>query len=69
MTSTVASPASRTALADPAERGGLTISGGTVERIAAQAVTEVDGVGGAASRVLGVAVGGEDLGNTAKVTA
>ncbi|WP_414941795.1 Asp23/Gls24 family envelope stress response protein [Amycolatopsis sp. cmx-11-51] len=58
-----------TAPADTADRGVLTISDSTVERIAAHAVTEVDGVGGAASRVLGVAVGGEDLDNSAKVTA
>ncbi|MFD6068510.1 Asp23/Gls24 family envelope stress response protein [Amycolatopsis lurida] len=32
-------------------------------------MTEIEGVGGAASRVLGVAVGGEDLDNTAKVSA
>ncbi|UOZ04889.1 Asp23/Gls24 family envelope stress response protein [Amycolatopsis sp. WQ 127309] len=51
------------------ERGRLTISDTTVERIAAHAVTEVEGVGGAASRVLGVAVGGENPGTTAKVTA
>ncbi|OXM55010.1 Asp23/Gls24 family envelope stress response protein [Amycolatopsis alba] len=50
-------------------RGGLTVAGGAVERIAAQAITELDGIGGAASRVLGIAVGGEDLGQGAKVSA
>ncbi len=69
MTATLPSPASTTAPAGIADRGVLTISDNTVERIAAHAVTEVDGVGGAASRVLGVAVGGEDLDNSAKVTA
>lgn len=52
-----------------ADRGTLTIADSTVERIAAHAVTEVDGVGGAAGRVLGVAVGGETLDRSAKVTA
>lgn len=55
--------------ADPGERGTLTISGSAVERITAHAVTEVDGVGGAASRVLGVAVGSENLDRDAKVDA
>ncbi|MEV6908715.1 Asp23/Gls24 family envelope stress response protein [Amycolatopsis sp. NPDC051071] len=69
MTATLPSPAPRTAPAASGDRGALTISDSTVERIAAHAVTEVDGVGGAASRVLGVAVGREDLDNSAKVTA
>ncbi|WP_410599675.1 Asp23/Gls24 family envelope stress response protein [Amycolatopsis sp. lyj-90] len=69
MTATLPSPAPRTAPAASGDRGVLTISDSTVERIAAHAVTEVDGVGGAASRVLGVALGGEDLDNSAKVTA
>ncbi|MEA5363002.1 Asp23/Gls24 family envelope stress response protein [Amycolatopsis sp., V23-08] len=51
------------------DRGTLTIADSAVERIAAHAVTEVDGVGGAATRVLGVAVGGETLDRSAKVTA
>lgn len=51
------------------QRGRTTIADRTVERVAMRAVTEVDGVGGAATRLLGVAVGGEDLDNTAKVTA
>ncbi|OXM56093.1 hypothetical protein CFP71_14780 [Amycolatopsis thailandensis] len=69
MTAILPSPAPTTAPAGTEDRGVLTISDSTVERIAAHAVTEVDGVGGAASRVLGVAVGGEDLDNSAKVTA
>jgi uncharacterized alkaline shock family protein YloU len=51
------------------DRGALTISDRAVERIAMQAVTEVDGVGGSATRMLGVAVGGADLDQAAKVTA
>ncbi|OLR91837.1 Asp23/Gls24 family envelope stress response protein [Actinokineospora bangkokensis] len=54
---------------EPGERGALTVSGTVVERIAARAAREVDGVGGAAGRVLGIAVGAEDLDNSAKVTA
>jgi uncharacterized alkaline shock family protein YloU len=69
MTTTLPSPTPRAASAELGKRGRLTISDGAVEQIAARAVIEVDGVGGAASRVLGVAVGGEDLDNTAKVTA
>ncbi|ANN17203.1 hypothetical protein SD37_17170 [Amycolatopsis orientalis] len=69
MTATLSSATPETAPADAGDRGILTISDSTVQRIAAHAVTEVDGVGGAASRVLGVAVGGEDIDNSAKVTA
>lgn len=54
---------------DPGERGRTTIAARPIERIAARLVTEVDGVGGAAQRVLGVAVDGEDLDRSAKVTA
>ncbi|WP_410660565.1 Asp23/Gls24 family envelope stress response protein [Amycolatopsis sp. lyj-112] len=61
-TMTAASP-------ETAGRGGLTVAGGAVERIAARAITELDGIGGAASRVLGIAVGGEDLEHGAKVSA
>ncbi|MEC3973881.1 Asp23/Gls24 family envelope stress response protein [Amycolatopsis sp. H20-H5] len=69
MTTTLPSPFPRTASAVPGEAGRLTIADRTVERIAAHAVTEVGGIGGAASRMLGVAVGGEDLDNSAKVVA
>ncbi|MDQ3578655.1 MAG: Asp23/Gls24 family envelope stress response protein [Actinomycetota bacterium] len=55
--------------ADLDGRGRLTISDRTVERIAATAVTEVEGVGGSATRMLGVAVGSEGLDNAAEVTA
>ncbi|MGV9366693.1 Asp23/Gls24 family envelope stress response protein [Amycolatopsis sp. NPDC003731] len=54
----------------PAEdRGELVISGHAVERIAAHAAREIDGVGGAAGRVLGVALGGEDADRSVKVDA
>ncbi|MEU9822884.1 Asp23/Gls24 family envelope stress response protein [Pseudonocardia alni] len=45
------------ALADPGERGTLTIDDTVVDTIAAAALEEVDGIGGAARRVLGLAVG------------
>ncbi|MET8846035.1 Asp23/Gls24 family envelope stress response protein [Amycolatopsis sp. NPDC004625] len=54
---------------DVGERGALTIGDTAVERIATTAVTEVDGIGGTAARVLGVAVGSEDPDRSAKVTA
>ncbi|MBN6038497.1 Asp23/Gls24 family envelope stress response protein [Amycolatopsis sp. 195334CR] len=51
------------------ERGELTIAEQAVRRLAAHAVLEVDGVGGAAGRVLGVSLGTEHLDRTAKVDA
>ncbi|WP_410667961.1 Asp23/Gls24 family envelope stress response protein [Amycolatopsis sp. cmx-4-68] len=63
MTATI--PARR---AEP-ERGRTTIADRGVERIAVRAVTEAAGVGGAATRVLGVAIGAESLANDAEVTA
>ncbi|GAB3561861.1 hypothetical protein GCM10027445_01360 [Amycolatopsis endophytica] len=54
---------------DVGDRGLTTVAARAVERIAAEAVTEVDGVGGAAGRVLGIATGGEDFDRSAKVTA
>lgn len=51
------------------ERGELVIAGHAVERIAAHAARELDDVGGAAGRVLGVALGGEDAGRSVKVDA
>jgi uncharacterized alkaline shock family protein YloU len=62
-------PAPAAVPADLAERGALTIADRTVERIAAQAVTEVDGVGGSTARLLGVPVGGQNLDRSAKVSA
>jgi uncharacterized alkaline shock family protein YloU len=50
-------------------RGRTTLADRAVARIAAHAVTEVDDVGGAAHRVLGVAVGGPALGGSAQVSA
>ena len=49
--------------------GRLTISDRTVERIAATALGEVEGVGGSVTRMLGVAVGRDGSDQTAKVTA
>lgn len=46
-----------TAVTAPESRGTLTVEPRAVERIAAAAATEVDHVGGAARRVLSVAVG------------
>ncbi|HEX2131833.1 MAG TPA: Asp23/Gls24 family envelope stress response protein [Actinophytocola sp.] len=51
------------------ERGLTTVAEHTVARIAEQALTEVPDVGGAARRVLGVSLGGEDLSRDADVTA
>ncbi|MET8850748.1 Asp23/Gls24 family envelope stress response protein [Amycolatopsis sp. NPDC004625] len=51
------------------ERGQLVISGHAVERIAAHATREVGDVGGAAGRVLGVALGGENADRPVKVAA
>ena len=47
---------------EPEDRGSLTISGRAVEAIAARALAELDEIGGAARRVLGLALGsdGED---------
>jgi uncharacterized alkaline shock family protein YloU len=61
--------AHRTGLAEPEERGTTTISQRTVERLAAHAIGELPEVGGAARRVFGVALAGEDLDNTAQVSA
>jgi uncharacterized alkaline shock family protein YloU len=61
VTATLSAPA--------AERGVLTIAEQAVERLAACAVAEAADVGGAAGRVLGVSVGGEDLDRSAKVSA
>ncbi|WP_410586440.1 Asp23/Gls24 family envelope stress response protein [Amycolatopsis sp. lyj-23] len=51
------------------ERGALTIAEQAVQRLAAHALREVDDVGGAAGRVLGVSLGAEDPDRSAKVTA
>ena len=44
----------------PAARGTTTVSERAVQRIATQLVVEMDGVGGAARRLLGVTVADED---------
>ncbi len=64
VTSTANTPApavGRHAAAEPAgERGSLAIHDSVVEKVAVAAAGEVDGVGGAARRVLGVPAGRDD---------
>jgi uncharacterized alkaline shock family protein YloU len=50
-------------------RGRTTVGDRAVARITAQAVTEVEDAGGSAGRMLGVALGGDDLDNSAQVRA
>ncbi|RDG34525.1 Asp23/Gls24 family envelope stress response protein [Streptomyces corynorhini] len=64
-----AAPAAPPAAPGSAERGVTTIAERVVERIAAHAVTEVDGVGGVGRRVLGVAVGAGEPDRDATVSA
>ncbi len=45
---------------EPAQRGVTTLADQVVDRIAGQAATEVDAAGGAARRLLGVALGSDD---------
>jgi uncharacterized alkaline shock family protein YloU len=54
---------------DAAERGELTIAEQVVEKIAATALSEVEHVGGAARRVLGVALGPDGSDRLAQVHA
>ena len=54
---------------EPEERGTTTIAQRAVERVAAHAVGELTDVGGAAKRMFGMAIAGEDLDNTAQVSA
>jgi uncharacterized alkaline shock family protein YloU len=61
--------AHRTGPAEPQDRGATTIAQRTVERLAAQAISELPDVGGAARRMFGMAIAGEDLDNAAKVSA
>jgi uncharacterized alkaline shock family protein YloU len=51
------------------ERGRTTVSEQVVERIGSVLAAEFDGIGGAARRVLSVAVGGEQLDRDAQVSA
>lgn len=53
----------------PEERGSLTIGEHVLERLAARAASEVDRVGGAAGRTLGISLGGEALDRSAKASA
>lgn len=55
--------------APPADRGDLVIAEQVVQKIGATALGDVDGVGGSARRVLGVALGSDDPGGTARVAA
>lgn len=57
------------ALAGTAERGTTTIADRVVERIAAQAVAEVDRAAGATRQVLGVSLGSTDETTKARVSA
>ncbi len=67
MTTTLPGP--EPAAVDVDGRGLTTIAEHAVERIAVQLLTEVENVGGAARRMLGVTVGGEDPDRDAQVTA
>ncbi|MGH3519156.1 MAG: Asp23/Gls24 family envelope stress response protein [Haloechinothrix sp.] len=51
------------------ERGTTTVTDRALAHIAAHAVTEIAGVGGAAPRMRGVSVGGADLERSAAVSA
>jgi uncharacterized alkaline shock family protein YloU len=51
------------------DRGELTVADGVVEKIAAAALAEVEQIGGAARRVLGVPLGSDDPDQLARVTA
>lgn len=53
----------------PEQRGSLTIADRVVERMAATIASEVEQVGGAARRVLGVTAGREDADKAPRVTA
>ncbi|MEV5301617.1 Asp23/Gls24 family envelope stress response protein [Amycolatopsis methanolica] len=53
----------------PQRRGTTVVADRAVQRIAEQVITGLDGVGGAARRVLGVAVGSGDPEQPANVTA
>lgn len=55
--------------APPEERGATTLHDRVVERMAARLAGEVDQVGGAARRVLGVSTGGDEAEQIPQVTA
>lgn len=69
MTTTLTSPVPDMAGAGADGRGRTTIAEHAVERIAVQSLTEVENVGGAARRMLGVTVGGDDPDRDTQVTA
>jgi uncharacterized alkaline shock family protein YloU len=69
MTTTLPSPVPETAGVDSDSRGRTTIAEHAVERIATRLLAEVENVGGAARRMLGVTVGGDDPDRDAQVTA
>ena len=73
VTTTVHSPTPGTgrhaAPEDAGERGALTVADVVVEKVAVAAALEVDGVGGAARRVLGVPTGREDGDGRPRVSA
>lgn len=54
---------------DPAERGRLDIAPVVLEKLGARLIAETDGVGGAARRVLGVALGSDTEDKQARVSA
>jgi uncharacterized alkaline shock family protein YloU len=56
-------------LAEAGERGELTVADQVVEKIAAAALAEVEHVGGAARRILGVALGSDATDRPAQVHA
>lgn len=68
-TATGLRPAAPGTSADPGDRGRLTIGDTAVEQIAAHAAAEVDGVGGSAYRLLGIALGAEQAEEDVRVTA
>lgn len=67
MDTAITTPAERDSGA--AQRGITTISDRTVERIATRVLTEVENIGGAAGRLLGIAVPGEHSEGSAHVAA
>jgi uncharacterized alkaline shock family protein YloU len=56
-------------LIDPAERGRLHIAPTVLEKLGVGLIAETDGVGGAARRVLGVALGSDTEDKRARVSA
>lgn len=63
------SPTGQLSLDTAGERGSLSIEDTVVEKVAAAAAGEIDGVGGAARRVLGVPTGSDDGDGRPRVSA